>query len=67
MKTQYLKGKWTNDRTDLICEIVSVHHVYENGDVKVKYMLYNKKNNIFYETKSTKLRKLFFDWNYKVR
>jgi len=66
MKMKNLKGKWTNDRTDLICEIVNVYHIYENGDAKVKYMLYNKRNNIFYENKTAKLRKYFFDINYKV-
>lgn len=38
-----LCGKWASDITDLICEIIAVYYVYENGDVKAKYHLYNKK------------------------
>ena len=63
---QELCGRYTNDTTDLICQIIAVYHVYENGDVKAKYHLFNKKNGISYERKTAKLPKKFFDWNYKV-
>ena len=61
-----LCGKWTSDITDLICEVIAVYHVYENGDVKAKYHLYNKKNGISYERKTVRLPKKFFDINTKV-
>ena len=63
---QELCGRYTNDTTDLGCEILRVFHVYENGDVKAKYHLYNKKNGISYERKTAKLPKKFFDINTKV-
>lgn len=62
---QELCGKWTNNRTDLVCEILKVFYTYSNGDFKVRYKLYNKKNNIVYEVKKTRINKNFFTWNFK--
>lgn len=50
------KRAWTSDNTDLALYITKVS--YENNEyLKVKGMLYNKRNNIVYETKNYKLYK----------
>lgn len=63
---QKLCGRYTNDTTDLGCEILKVYHIYKNGDVKVKYALYYKKDNSIVEIKTAKLPNKFFEINTKV-
>ena len=63
---QKLCGRYTNDTTDLGCEMLRVFHIYENGDAKVRYALYYKKDFSVIEIKTAKLKKYFFDINTKV-
>lgn len=65
-KSSKYKGLWTNNSTDIILKVLAVRHVYNNGFVKVKYLLYNKRNGIEYEKGHTKLRPEFFKLNYQV-
>jgi hypothetical protein len=65
-KSSKYYGRWTNDGTDLVLDVINIRHIYENCVVKVKYKLYNKNNGIHYETKTAKLAPEFFKLNQRI-
>jgi len=59
-------GEWTNEYTDLVLIVKKVHHRYEDGTVKIRYRLLNKKNGIEYENRNGKLPSTFFKINKRI-
>ena len=57
---------YTNDNTDLACTVYKIYWRYDDGSVKARYELFNKKNGIIYERKKGKINVNMFRWCYLI-